>query len=150
VYVTPAPPQEMEHDLPDVLVKLAGRTQDSPGVCYLFRFAALHGRPLDNWSDGRPRTGLDNAGAWWDSTYHSRFDRVHLIDQYLMPKNVGANDVVVCRAHHLVSKRELVQYLTSASQKGVNLIFAEIPPAFALRLYNYLYILAKEIDFFFQ
>lgn len=127
-------------------VMLGGQFHYSAGVQYFFRFAPLQGRPLDSWVSGCPKEGIEKATSWWDSIYQSRFDRVHFTSVYEIPAAAQPGDVVVCRAHHVLSKQELATYLSIATLGSINLIFAELPTPFALRLYNYLRILSTEMQ----
>ncbi|KAF0163142.1 MAG: hypothetical protein FD157_3305 [Rhodocyclaceae bacterium] len=128
-----------------VAVKLGGQFDYSPGVQYLFRLAPLWERPLSSWKDGLPKGGLEKAADWWVTPRTELFERVHLVSSFVIPDGLHKGDVVVCRAHHLISKRELVKYLRDLAVAGVNLVFTEMPSAFALRTFNYLSILSAEM-----
>lgn len=145
IVIKPDGKSEAEDDT-DVKVRLGGQFDYSVGVQYFFRFSPLQGRPLASWVSGCPKEGIENAASWWDSEYKSRFDRVHFTSVYEIPTAASRGDVVVCRAHHMLSKQELATFLSSALLCGINLIFAELPTPFALRLYNYLKILSAEMQ----
>lgn len=129
-----------------VAVKLGGQFDYSPGVQYFFRLAPLRERPLDDWRDGLPKNGLEKATDWWVPTESEYYERVHLLSKFDVPDGLREGDILVCRVHHLISKRELVKFLRELEFLGVHLVFAELPPAFALRIYNYLKILSGEME----
>lgn len=100
---------------------------------------------MSNWKDGLPKEGLEKAVRWWVTPKNEHYERVHLVANFIIPSDIRKDDVLVCRAHHLISKRELVKYLRDLTAIGAHLVFAELPPAFALRAFNYLSILSAEM-----
>ena len=119
----------------------------TPGVQFSIKFAPPQSRSILKW-----QTCLKDTKSlpeeFWSYSYPARLNRAIIIDKYEITDSINEYCVVICRARHVPGKNELYKFLSDINKKNINLVFYELPPFYALSLYQALKMILDTTDIF--
>lgn len=129
-------------------IELTGRERhvESSGVQVLVRAAGASGKRLSEWADGCPKGGLEGATAWWELGYPERFRGCHVTNESALPAGTERGDVIIVRAHHVLNKAGLLGLVREVSERGLRLVFFDLPTPIALQTQVILELLRRDLS----